>query len=105
MFNGFVRCIREFNCYWIVSRVNEFFIYVIYVLFLFFILGKNDGLVNGIRYFKCRFRYGIFVRYDKLVLDKKRRGSRKKVKDLVKRYSMGSMGNLGISLNIRLIGN
>ncbi|XP_071144452.1 kinesin-like protein KIF13A [Mytilus edulis] len=40
--------------------------------------GKNDGSVNGIRYFKCRSRHGIFVRHDKLILDKKRRGSRKR---------------------------
>uniref|UniRef100_A0A8W8NA20 CAP-Gly domain-containing protein n=1 Tax=Magallana gigas TaxID=29159 RepID=A0A8W8NA20_MAGGI len=67
--------------------------------------GKNDGSVNGTRYFKCRSRHGIFVRHDKLVLDKKRRGSRKKAKDLAKRHSMGSMGNLGTSPNIRLTGN
>lgn len=34
--------------------------------------------MNGIRYFKCRSRHGIFVRHDKLILDKKRRGSRKR---------------------------
>lgn len=67
--------------------------------------GKNDGSVNGTRYFKCRSRHGIFVRHDKLILDKKRRGSRKQAKDLAKRHSMGSMGNLGTSPNTRLTGN
>ncbi|KAK3087061.1 hypothetical protein FSP39_001131 [Pinctada imbricata] len=50
--------------------------------------GKNDGSVNNIRYFKCRNRHGIFVRHDKLILDKKRRGSRKQAS--VKRQSLNS---------------
>lgn len=107
MSNGFVRCISEFNCHWIVSTGNiyKFPKYLMHVLFLISIPGKNDGSVNGTRYFKCRSRHGIFVRHDKLVLDKKRRGSRKKAKDLAKRHSMGSMGNLGTSPNTRLTGN
>ncbi|XP_021365352.1 kinesin-like protein KIF13B isoform X2 [Mizuhopecten yessoensis] len=48
--------------------------------------GKNDGSVHGIRYFKCRSRHGVFVRHDKVLLDKKRRGSRK----MAKRHSMGA---------------
>lgn len=103
--NGFVRCICEFSCYWIVSWVYKFPNYLMHVLFLFSIPGKNDGSVNGTRYFKCRSRHGIFVRHDKLILDKKRRGSRKQAKDLAKRHSMGSMGNLGTSPNTRLTGN
>lgn len=39
--------------------------------------GKNDGSVNGTRYFKCRSRHGIFVRHDKLIWDKRRRNSKK----------------------------
>ncbi|XP_064651713.1 kinesin-like protein KIF13A isoform X3 [Lineus longissimus] len=35
--------------------------------------GKNDGTVKGVRYFKARSRSGIFVRHDKLIMDKKRR--------------------------------
>ncbi|XP_074656043.1 kinesin-like protein KIF13A isoform X2 [Tubulanus polymorphus] len=38
--------------------------------------GKNDGSVKGVRYFKCRSRHGIFVRHDKLIMDKKRRRSK-----------------------------
>ncbi|XP_078332068.1 kinesin-like protein KIF13A isoform X4 [Crassostrea virginica] len=67
--------------------------------------GKNDGLVNGTRYFKCRSRHGIFVRHDKLILDKKRRGSRKQAKDLAKRHSMGNPANAGTSSNTRLHSN
>ncbi|ELT98482.1 hypothetical protein CAPTEDRAFT_225292 [Capitella teleta] len=37
--------------------------------------GKNDGSVKGVRYFKCRKRHGVFVRHDKLIMDKKRRNS------------------------------
>ena len=68
-------------------------------------LGKNDGLVNGTRYFKCRSRHRIFVRHDKLILDKKRRGSRKQAKDLAKRHSMGNPTNAGTSPNTRLHSN
>ncbi|XP_055998502.1 kinesin-like protein KIF13B isoform X3 [Ostrea edulis] len=67
--------------------------------------GKNDGSVNGTKYFKCRSRHGIFVRHDKLILDKKRRGSRKQAKDLAKRHSMGNPAHMGTSPNTRLPSN
>lgn len=71
----------------------------------FFFAGKNDGSVNGTKYFKCRSRHGIFVRHDKLILDKKRRGSRKQAKDLAKRHSMGNPAHMGTSPNTRLPSN
>ena len=37
--------------------------------------GKNDGSVKGVRYFKCRARHGLFVRHDKLIMDKRRKSS------------------------------
>ncbi|WAR16223.1 KI13A-like protein [Mya arenaria] len=51
--------------------------------------GKNNGSVNGIPYFKSRPRHGLFVRHDKLILDKKRRGSRKSAANLMGRKSVG----------------
>lgn len=38
--------------------------------------GKNDGSVSGVEYFSCKPRHGIFVRADKLILDKRGRGMR-----------------------------
>lgn len=38
--------------------------------------GKNDGTVQGIQYFQCKQKHGIFVRCDKLILDKRGRAIR-----------------------------
>uniref|UniRef100_A0A6B2EAN5 Putative kinesin-like protein n=1 Tax=Phlebotomus kandelakii TaxID=1109342 RepID=A0A6B2EAN5_9DIPT len=38
--------------------------------------GKNDGTVQGITYFTCKPKHGIFVRADKLMLDKRGRAMR-----------------------------
>ncbi|XP_059615557.1 kinesin-like protein KIF13B isoform X4 [Phlebotomus argentipes] len=38
--------------------------------------GKNDGTVQGITYFTCKPKHGIFVRADKLILDKRGRAMR-----------------------------
>lgn len=39
-------------------------------------VGKNDGLVQGVRYFTCRPKHGMFVRADKLILDRRGRAMR-----------------------------
>lgn len=41
-----------------------------------FSAGKNDGMVQGVRYFTCRAKHGMFVRADKLILDRKGRAMR-----------------------------
>lgn len=38
--------------------------------------GKNDGTVQGIQYFVCKPKHGIFVRVDKLIQDKRGRAMR-----------------------------
>ncbi|KAJ8321765.1 hypothetical protein KUTeg_000236 [Tegillarca granosa] len=47
----------------------------------------------------CKSRHGVFVRHDKLILDKKRRGSRKRAKDSVKRHSMGQLSGSNPNLS------
>ena len=61
-----------------------------FIFFFFFFAGKNDGSVNQIRYFKCRARHGIFVRHDKLIWDKKRKGSRKLAANAMNRRSLNA---------------
>ncbi|KAG5679191.1 hypothetical protein PVAND_008778 [Polypedilum vanderplanki] len=54
--------------------------------------GKNDGTVQGITYFTCRPKHGIFVRADKLIQDKRGRGMRTmKQNDAAKTRSDGSL--------------
>ncbi|GAB1598063.1 KIF13A isoform X15, partial [Argonauta hians] len=60
--------------------------------------GKNDGSVNGSRYFKCRSKHGIFVRHDKLIWDKRRR-STKKPQSGLSSYHASNRRSLG-SLNV-----
>jgi kinesin family protein 13 len=37
---------------------------------MFLALGKHDGSVQVVSYFSCKPRHGIFVKVDKLILDK-----------------------------------
>lgn len=39
-------------------------------------MGKNDGTVQGIQYFQCKPKHGIFVRADKLIQDKRGKAMR-----------------------------
>ena len=36
-------------------------------------IGKHDGTVQGVTYFTCKPKHGIFVKMDKVILDKKGR--------------------------------
>ncbi|CAH0562408.1 unnamed protein product [Brassicogethes aeneus] len=38
--------------------------------------GKNDGTVKGVKYFECKPKHGMFVRADKLILDRRGRAMR-----------------------------
>lgn len=38
--------------------------------------GKNDGTVQGVQYFTCKPKHGMFVRADKLILDRRGRAMR-----------------------------
>ncbi|XP_017772629.1 PREDICTED: kinesin-like protein KIF13B isoform X2 [Nicrophorus vespilloides] len=38
--------------------------------------GKNDGTVQGVKYFSCRPKHGMFVRADKLIMDRRGRAMR-----------------------------
>ncbi|KAL3290384.1 hypothetical protein HHI36_023724 [Cryptolaemus montrouzieri] len=38
--------------------------------------GKNDGSVQGVKYFTCKPKHGMFVRHDKLILDRRGRAMR-----------------------------
>lgn len=38
--------------------------------------GKNDGTVQGVKYFEARPKHGIFVRADKLIQDRRGRAMR-----------------------------
>ena len=55
--------------------------------------GKNDGSVKGVRYFKCRKAHGIFVRHDKLIMDKKRKSGKINKMSPSMRRSLGNLSS------------
>ena len=70
-------------------------------LTLFLFTGKNDGSVKGVRYFKCKNRHGIFVRHDKLIMDKKRKGAKMKNLPSPLRRSTGNLTSPGATSAVR----
>lgn len=47
-----------------------------YISSYYILKGKNDGTVEGVKYFSCRPKCGIFVRADKLIQDRRGRAMR-----------------------------
>ncbi|XP_017078394.1 kinesin-like protein KIF13A isoform X9 [Drosophila eugracilis] len=73
--------------------------------------GKNDGSVKGIQYFQCKPKHGMFVRSDKLMLDKRGKAMRaykaaEKSNSISKEMSTSMTGSMtrsksrGDSLNV-----
>ncbi|KAJ6640612.1 Kinesin-like protein KIF13A [Pseudolycoriella hygida] len=62
--------------------------------------GKNDGTVQGIQYFVCKPKHGIFVRADKLIQDKRGRAMRAyKAEKMAKESSLTRSKSRGESIN------
>lgn len=63
-------CIME----WSNAKWHLLLIYIFYYVCVFFLhfSGKNNGTVQGTSYFSCKPKHGVFVRHDRLYLDKKR---------------------------------
>jgi len=61
------------------------------------LVGKNDGSVKGVRYFRCRNQHGVFVRHDKLAQDRRRASLRNAKVAKVPTNLRRSTGNLSLS--------
>ncbi|BES87666.1 Kinesin protein 1B [Nesidiocoris tenuis] len=57
-------------------------------------IGKNDGTVQGVRYFEARPKHGIFVRADKLIQDRRGRAMRGHEPSMRRSLSRGEGLNL-----------
>ncbi|XP_055378395.1 kinesin-like protein KIF13A isoform X4 [Condylostylus longicornis] len=64
--------------------------------------GKNDGTVQGIPYFHCKPKHGIFVRSDKLILDKRGKAMRAfKAEKMIKSADSSNLSrSRGESINV-----
>ncbi|XP_026473795.1 kinesin-like protein KIF13B [Ctenocephalides felis] len=54
--------------------------------------GKNDGMVQGIQYFSCKPKHGIFVRAEKLIQDRRGRLMRSYKAESTERHECHSNG-------------
>jgi len=61
------------------------------------LVGKNDGSVKGVRYFRCRNQHGVFVRHDKLTHDKRRASIKNAKVAKVPTSLRRSTGNLSLT--------
>jgi dynactin complex subunit len=52
--------------------------------------GKNDGSVNGVKYFECDPKHGIFVRPDKIDIERKKK-KREQIPVMQKRAAKGKI--------------